>query len=298
MLTPTDLHLLIGLLSKVTEQKNIDIELGAKMKDEIAKTDRDVDITITYKTENGEKSCIKGIEVKKHTRPLTIEHVEQLCAKFSHIKDVTNRYIVSSSGYTKSALKVCKFYKTTALSFKKWTGPYKIGGIDIQNSKCIELKFIEWDGTPHVTLCATEKSLKKQKYTLFNVKGELGVKEFYRDISTKCLNNFNAKNIDEEKHHLTCEIDFNDRVYVKSETDEEIEIKKAIVDGQVKIKRLNDFDFNILVKESSEEQFVACAITEAPDESLIGFSFTKNMIGFVKICIEDRLKKKILRKKI
>src|SRR5450755_2152575 len=105
MLTPTDVHYLVGLLTRVSEGTDVEIELGGLVFDSAAEKERDVDVTVIKKDSAGGISVFKGIEVKRETRPLDVVHVEQLCAKFADMLDITHRAIVSASGYTESASK-------------------------------------------------------------------------------------------------------------------------------------------------------------------------------------------------
>ena len=103
MLTPTDVHYLVGLLTLVSTPEDVEITLGDLVYDPAADEERDVDVTVTYRDGDGSISVFKGIEVKKHTRPLDVIHVEQLIAKLTDMPSMNHRAIVSASGYTKPA---------------------------------------------------------------------------------------------------------------------------------------------------------------------------------------------------
>lgn len=47
MLTHTDVHLLVGVLSSITSPDDVEVELGSRVADEASRTARDVDVTIT-----------------------------------------------------------------------------------------------------------------------------------------------------------------------------------------------------------------------------------------------------------
>ena len=78
MLSPTDVYYLVGLLTQISSPENVDIILGDMVHDNIADKDRDIDITVTYKNANGLISAFNGIEVKRHSLPLDVTHIEQL----------------------------------------------------------------------------------------------------------------------------------------------------------------------------------------------------------------------------
>lgn len=103
MLIPTDVHYLVGLLTLVSTPEDVEITLGDMVYDPAADEKRDVDVTVTYREADGSVSVFKGVEVKKHLRPLDVIHVEQLVAKLNDIPSMNHRAIVSSSGYTKPA---------------------------------------------------------------------------------------------------------------------------------------------------------------------------------------------------
>lgn len=104
MLTPIDVHYLVGLLTLSASGDDVEVELGSMVEDVTTETKRDVDITVTHSTSSGEHGYA-GIEVKRHGRKLGTEHVEQLCAKLNDMPSLTSRAIVSASGYTKPSVK-------------------------------------------------------------------------------------------------------------------------------------------------------------------------------------------------
>jgi hypothetical protein len=57
VLSPTDVHYLVGLLTKISSPESVNIILGDMVHDNIADKDRDVDITVTYKDTNGLNRC-------------------------------------------------------------------------------------------------------------------------------------------------------------------------------------------------------------------------------------------------
>ena len=121
MITPTDIHILVGLLTLVTSPDDIEITLGDLVYDVKAAKRRDVDVTITCKDTNGIVSAFKGIEVKKHKNPLDITHVEQLCIKLNDMPAISHKAIVSASGYTKPAHKKAEAHGVTLYSLIPWS---------------------------------------------------------------------------------------------------------------------------------------------------------------------------------
>jgi hypothetical protein len=121
MLTPTDIQILVGLLTLVTNPDDIEIMLGDYVYDAKAEKRRDVDVTITCKDTNGILSAFKGIEVKKHKNPLDVICVEQLCAKFNDMHAISHKAIVSASGYTKPARKKAEAHGVILYSLIPWS---------------------------------------------------------------------------------------------------------------------------------------------------------------------------------
>jgi len=86
MLTLTDIHLIVGLFSKLTTLDNVDLELGAMVFHEASKRKRDIDVTIKYKDKDGDEVTFVGLQVKDHNRKLGSQEVEQLCQQFNDSK--------------------------------------------------------------------------------------------------------------------------------------------------------------------------------------------------------------------
>jgi Restriction endonuclease len=108
MLTPTDIHYLVGILATASTPDDVEIELGSMVNDIAAEKKRDVDVTVTYMDDDGSIRAFVGIEVKAHKRPLNVEQVEQLAAKLADMPTITHRSIVSASDYTKAARRKAK----------------------------------------------------------------------------------------------------------------------------------------------------------------------------------------------
>ncbi len=123
MLSETDIHYLVGLLSLVSNPDSVEIMLGDTVRDTTVGKDRDVDITITYRDSNGLKSVFSGIEVKKHSRPLDIIQVEQLSIKLNDMHDINQRAIVSASGYTQPVIKKAQAHGVDLFNLIPWNNP-------------------------------------------------------------------------------------------------------------------------------------------------------------------------------
>jgi len=85
MLTPVDVHSLVGLLSVPAGPENVEVALG-----------EDVDVTILARDRAGKVTAFHGIEARDRTRPLDVAEVEQLCATFMKMPGLGSHAIVSA----------------------------------------------------------------------------------------------------------------------------------------------------------------------------------------------------------
>ncbi|MFA6529012.1 MAG: hypothetical protein WCT46_05755 [Candidatus Gracilibacteria bacterium] len=120
MLTHTDIHYLVGLLTKSLGSEDIEVELGDMVYDIAGKKHRDVDVTVKQKNADGTVSMYKGIEVKDETRPLGIGTVEQLCLKLNDMPQITHKAVVSSSGYSSGAIEKATSHGMDLLEIVDW----------------------------------------------------------------------------------------------------------------------------------------------------------------------------------
>ncbi len=124
MLSPADVHYLVGLLTRVSEGTDVEIQLGDLVFDSAAEKERDVDVTVTKKDAAGSVAVFKGIEVKNEGETVgCLVHVEQLCIKFADKPDVTDRAIVSASGYTEAASKKARAHGVELYEIVDWKDP-------------------------------------------------------------------------------------------------------------------------------------------------------------------------------
>src|SRR5437868_8541062 len=122
MLTPTDVHLLAGLLTQASSPDNVRVELGSLIYDAAAEKARDVDVTVEQAV--GDIKTLKGLEVKKHGWPLDVTHVEQLALKLKDMPALTSRQIVSASGYTSPAIKKAAAHGMELFRLADWSDKY------------------------------------------------------------------------------------------------------------------------------------------------------------------------------
>lgn len=121
MLTPMMVQYLVGLCCLRHDPNAVEITVGDMVYDKAAEKERDVDITITFKNEDGSISAFKAAEVKKEAKPLDVVTIEQLCMKFSDMPQITHKAIFSTSGYSEAAKTKAKYHSVDIYTLKPWT---------------------------------------------------------------------------------------------------------------------------------------------------------------------------------
>lgn len=133
ILTPMMVQYLVGLCCLRHDPNAVEVTVGDMVYDRAAEKERDVDITITFKNEDGSISAFKAAEVKKEAKPLDVVTIEQLCMKFSDMPQITHRSIFSTSGYSEAAKAKAKYHSVDIYTLKPW-------------NKRIECDFPDFDG--------------------------------------------------------------------------------------------------------------------------------------------------------
>jgi hypothetical protein len=121
MLTPTDTHYLVGLLSQLTHPDNVEVELGSMVYDQTTKSLRDVDVTINMVGLNNERTVFKAVEVKALGRKVGSEIVEQLAQKLNDMPSVERKAIVSASGFTRPATRKAEAHNVELFELREWS---------------------------------------------------------------------------------------------------------------------------------------------------------------------------------
>src|SRR3569833_248267 len=139
MLTPTDIHYLLGLLTSNDTGTDLDIELGDMVYDKSIRKERDVDVTVTKTLLDGTQEIYSAYEVKDHSKPLDVAQVEQLCIKMKDMPAIKAKYIVSSSGYTDSAKLKAEKHGVQLLEIIDWNDTSK--GFDFWRTSKENIEF-------------------------------------------------------------------------------------------------------------------------------------------------------------
>ncbi|MBA7680122.1 hypothetical protein ES703_88430 [subsurface metagenome] len=312
MLSPTDVHYLVGLLTQVSNPENVDIILGNMVHDNIADKDRDIDITVTYKDANGLISAFNGIEVKRHSRPLDVTHVEQLTAKLNDMPDLSHRGIVSASGYTKPARKKAEARGVDLFSLIQWNNTMEgFEHISFPPDFFMKEMTLIWADRPLLTYNPSENipdEIKNQITKNPSVGGVTGGEDnshiTIQQLSDKL--NLSALTVLKDREDLKslapgaekqvkCLLERIDGIYVDLK-DSKLYLKQALLQGKVKWnERSISPEFKILIKEGELKPYVGCAIAELSQGNLVGFTVSQvdRSLKLINIPLSVRNREKI-----
>lgn len=312
MLTDTDIHYLIGLLTRVKEADDVLIELGDMVLDATTGKKRDVDITAYYTDKDGIKSAYKGIEVKKHTRRLNVEHVEQLCMKFADMPEITHKGIVSASGYTDGAVSKAKAHDVELFEIVDWPDPGQGFNVHFTSDafKMIEPK---WTDGPHCKINVAEENYEKiippiDHLEVCDSTGRLipnapnaGAlcKTAYMTAADKATKKDDPTVKDGDKIAINTLVLFNDDPHIKLGS-EIIGIESCSVAGTVTYTVHDKPILKVFRKYGNDKPIAGCLMVELSNQSLTGISVNNidNKITALNIPYADRIKKKIRRHRL
>lgn len=317
MLTPTDIHLIVGVFSKLTTPDNVDIVLGEMVYDTASKSKRDIDITIRYKNELGEEVSFVGLQVKDHNRKLGSHEVEQLIQHFKDSKSIKKGGIISASGFTKPAINKAEHHRIDLYKFKDWNDTFK-GLSHIRFPPDFRMDEISnvFIKRPDVKYIFDEE-FSEQELSEFNGKAKVmnvdGTAIPQTDNLNDLTNNFVNKifqnesiKLKLEQANINEEIPINVTIQVEKPpviniNGRHIQLKQLNINGVVKKQIIqHKAQFKILVKHNDPEYQVGAAICELSNGLLVGLSTSNNdkATKLITIPIADRLRKKIHQIKI
>lgn len=161
MLSETDIHYLTAFLYLATHSEDIEIVLGEKVYDVASESSRDVDIVIAASNDHG----IIGVEVKDEGRAMHVGLVEALCQKFADMPSLTERWIVSASGYTEPALRKASAHKVQCLRLVRGRVPH-FDSISISNLNEFVVSYLEWRQGPAIQLIPSTDLTSEQRAEL------------------------------------------------------------------------------------------------------------------------------------
>jgi hypothetical protein len=313
MLTETDVHFLVGILVRSSSPTDVDILLGDMVNDVAANRKRDVDITVTMKDETGALTAYSGIEVKKESRPLDATTVEQLIRKIQDMPEITNRAIVSASGFSKTVVRKARYHNTDLYDLVDWTEP--LVGFEHLNpmiSFDINHSHYQWsDGTRLQFSCDpplsdAEVQLMHANCDVCDTEGvpvaaHPKMHDFAKRLLENCflwLNDDDVAPIPTDiEHFLKVRLDFDDEVFLRLNQSLRRVFSVDILGSVTKTRSIIVTTFKVLLKHGNTVPFCGCAVGMLPDGQLRVFSFSKahRDIGLSTISVGERLQKKIYK---
>ncbi len=318
MLTPIDVHILVGIFSKLTTPDNVDIILGDMVFDDAAKRKRDIDVTIKYRNDSGNEISFVGIQVKDHTRKLGSPEIEQLCLHFKDSSPIKKGGIVSASGFTKPGINKAAAHGIELYEFKDWDHSFKdLPHIRFPENFTLDEITNVFVGKPDVTYLLEKEELTEEEASAFNGNSKVMNQDGTPIPRTRVLsdlnNNFINKSLQHdiissqlEKAEIGEETPINVTVNIENPPivvlkDRQIMLQKVNIRG-VMIKQVTSrkTHFKILVKLNDPKYQVGAALTELSNGLLMGLSTSNSdkSVKLITVPIADRLRNKIHEIKI
>lgn len=329
MLTATDIHLLVGVLTQVSSPEHVEIELGSTVYDAAREGNRDVDITVTFRDQEGSTVALHGIEVKRHGRPLTVEQVEQLCVKLKDMPGLTGHALVSASGYTGPARKKARHHglqlyhlrevspdsQPTTARDPDSTGTgvalaWPFGHIRFEGTAIVQ-RIVDWD-TYEVRLIL--EGSRKQDHSLFSFSADAllrepaapgagvpfgrwldGLLEDVKSDSVSSADGPRSGRVDVDRIialERPCEIVDGDRAVILAG----VHVQGVIVVEEATPRSV----MKALIREDDQKPIAGCVVVELASGNLIALLVSDNtgaLVGKV-IPVSDRNNEKIRRLKL
>ena len=258
---------------------------------------------------------LKDSEVKDHTRPLDVTHVEQLCAKLGDMPAITDRGIVSASGYTKGAVNKARSSGATLYSLIEWTVPVEIATVTlIPNFEYVESGY-RWAEGPHIHFSPSlevpdllVQQLRPDTPVFDKTGAPLSTPSTYKGLADRLA--AGAVNVAKteghppemavgEKKSVVYNIRLSDEPFALI-GDERISLGQATLTGVIEyVEQRSQPLCKILVRLDDQQPIVACAVFEMTGGNLGGLAFDGNrQFRFLNIPVADRLLRKIYQRKL
>ncbi|MFC7754678.1 hypothetical protein [Tsukamurella soli] len=183
---------LVGLCAARWNPAAIDIVVGDMVNDPAAGKERDVDVTVTVTDPVSGNHAFKAYEVKHEGQPIDVTTVEQLCMKFADMDSITDRAIVSTSGFTNGAERKAEAHGVTLYRLEPWTKDlseqFPILTMKGTPQECLPssqflLRWIGWN----ITIVTQQQVSYDWSTALFDNQGQgnsrvASVEEYFRDL--------------------------------------------------------------------------------------------------------------------
>jgi hypothetical protein len=314
MLTPTDIHYLVGLLSMSSHQEDVDVELGDYVHDARSESKRDVDVTITVRNKDGTLSAFKGLEVKALSRKLGTHQVDGLIRKLQDMPSITHRAVVSASGFTLPAIRKATSHGVELYELKAWN-PSE--GFDFFQCKDVPAVHTEygWSQPPHIHInpgdrhsAADIEMLRSNPPVWFQKAADRkpqDLNDWLHKVSILAAKEAEAcskvsiqQGIQRFPANVT--VRFDDGPYVLAEGNARIDVKEVRFTGLVERRsKWLASTAKALFKVGEMRPLAGCCISDFGSLGLMGLLVTERRnLEWARIPVADRIKKKIFRQRL
>jgi hypothetical protein len=294
MLTPVDVHSLVGLLSVPSGPENVEVVLG----------ESDVGVTITTRDRDGNVTAFHGLEVQDRARPLDVADVEQLCAQLADRPGPTSHAIVSASGYTRPAIRKARHHALVPWSFELWDDP---------SNALEQVRWFESVGQPQVTF----RRVDRREHRILDDSLPVRLHDGSENASLRTVADWAAHVIASAVNRIIDGEEFQPRLSQFTDghvgtfgsvavafdphllfgpPDKAFAIDAAFVTGAIACRTsATKLDFKILVEEGDDVPFAGCGIAVLPKGNLVALSTTNvtKTVNVMNVPLTDRLMKQI-----
>ncbi|MBI2925458.1 MAG: hypothetical protein HYY24_07110 [Verrucomicrobia bacterium] len=317
MLTETDIHYLVGVLSTVAQPEHVEVELGSMVLDATTGEARDVDVTVRVKDEeSGGTNFFKGIEVKSHFRKLDATHVEQLAAKLNDMPSIARRAIVSASGYYRPAIKKAEAHKIELYELCDWD----VNQGEFEHFKADLLPFtqtsLEWIAAPHVRLNPTQKC---DDVVRAEVRGDLPVYFRSGQVNPEAPDlDHLLKNLRSQVQHVVFQklknqpqrvgeaknvnvlVNISEKPHLKVSSGQFVLEQVRFTGAVTWVETEKETHYKALKKVGDDKPYAGCIVGELGSWGLVGImvSRTKRDLRVIHVSVSDRNRRRIFKQRI
>ncbi len=317
MLTETDIHYLVGILSTVSHPDNVEVELGSQVLDAATDECRDVDVTVRIKDqEAGEITAFKGIEVKKLGRKLDSTHIEQLATKLNDMPSISHRAIVSASGYYSPAIRKANAHGIELFELCDWNpskDQFEHFKGELQHFTQTSL---EWVSSQHVQFNPTQKVAAeiqaqfKGDAPIYSAAGQIApetptLNHLVNNLRSQVQHNV-FEQLKDQPHalgvvkHVNAQVNIADTPYLKLSSGKFV-LEQAKFTGAVTwVETKKETHFKVLKKLDDDKPYAGCVIGELGTWGLVGLMVSRmnRDLRIIHVPVSDRNKRKIFKQRI
>jgi len=315
MLSETDIHYLVGLLSLISNPDDVEVELGSRIVDATTNRKRDVDITFKIKDAATGARIFKGIEVKDHGRKLDITHVEQLAQKLNDMPTLAIKCIVSATGYTSPAIKKAAHHGIELFELIDWDFSEKqFEHFDSQFVPFVRTGFA-WASKPSVQINPEEKipediaSILKTNPlvsfeefgTLHEVRLNVKLNDFCKFAIQRTFEQHKDKEMQVgQTVDVNLVLNITNDCFVDCGASK-FKLKSLRYSGRlVWAKCPKPTYYKVLKRLNEEKPYAGCMVAELDEWGLMGISVSQHdrTLRFIRVSLSDRNRNIISKQKL